>query len=63
MKNFVQPGDNLDVVAPATVSSGDGVLVGSIFGVAFEDKASGETVALGVEGVYELPKLCGFSRR
>ena len=56
MKNFVQEGDRITVAAPATVSSGDGVLVGSIFGIAMTDAASGADVVLAMEGVYTLPK-------
>ena len=46
MKNFVQRGDIITVTAPAGgVTSGQGVLVGNLFGVAAKT------------GVYELPKL------
>lgn len=57
MKNFLQPGDSVDVDAPADVVSGEGVLIGSLFGVATASKLSGERVSLGVKGVYTLPKL------
>lgn len=57
MKNSVQPGNTLDVVAPNDVTSGLGVRIGSIFGVAFASKLSGEVVAIGVEGVYDVAKL------
>lgn len=56
MKNYHSPGDSLTVAAPATVTSGDGVLVGSIFGVANGDAASGADVVLSTVGVYTLPK-------
>lgn len=60
MKNFLQPGDSIDVDAPSDVVSGDGVLVGpALFGVATASKLSGERVSLGVKGVYTLPKLSG----
>lgn len=56
MKNFVQPGRTLSVTAPADVKSGDLVIVGSLFGVAFADATSGNAVEIGTEGVFELPK-------
>lgn len=60
-KNFVQPGDVIEVVAPANHSSGDGVKVGTfIFGVAQHDALSGEPLSLGIEGVYSLPKIAGL---
>ncbi len=34
MKNYVQPGNAITLTAPYAVASGDGLLVGSIFGVA-----------------------------
>ena len=54
MKNFVQPGNTLDLSAPAALSSGDVVQVGKLIGVAEKDAQSGETVAVSVVGVYSL---------
>ena len=34
MKTYVQPGNTITLTAPYAVASGDGLLVGSIFGVA-----------------------------
>ena len=56
MKNLVQDGDMITVTAPAAVSSGDGVLVGSLFGVAVHDAASGADVVIATRGVYTMPK-------
>lgn len=56
MKNFVQPGEAITVPAPATVASGEGVLVGALFGVASGDAASGAPVVLQTVGVFTLPK-------
>ena len=56
MKNYVQEGDVLTVTAPAAVLSGAGVLVGSIFGVASADSASGAEVEIQLEGVFDLAK-------
>lgn len=57
MKNFIQPGRIIPVTAPATVKSGDLVLVGNLFGVASTDAASGTPVELCTEGVFMLPKV------
>lgn len=58
MKNFIQSGHHIDITAPAGgVSSGDGVIVGSLFGIATTDAAEGETVLLTTTGVFDLPKL------
>jgi len=57
MKNFIQPGENISVPAPADVASGAGVLVGSLFGVSTGAALSGESVTLVRRGVFELPKI------
>ena len=44
MKNFVQPGNTITLTAPYAVASGDGLLVGSIFGVASGSAALGEPI-------------------
>lgn len=59
MKNFIQVGDQLTIPAPAAVSAGDGVLVGSLFGVAITSAASGADVAIRTHGVHDLPKATG----
>jgi predicted RecA/RadA family phage recombinase len=58
MKNFIQPGHIVTAVAPAGgVTSGAGVLVGTLFGVAATTQDAGAEVELAVEGVFELPKV------
>ena len=57
MKNYVQPGATLTLTAPYAVTSGDGLLVGSIFGVAAGDAASGATVETALTGVFDLTKI------
>ena len=59
MKNFVQPGDNLDLVAPRALLSGAGFLVGAIFAVASVDAAQGATLSGVTRGVFDLPKAAG----
>lgn len=54
-KTFVQKGDVVTVIAPAGgVSSGDGVLIGSLFGIATHDAAAGAELELGVSGVWDI---------
>jgi predicted RecA/RadA family phage recombinase len=57
MKNFVQPGDAITVPAPAAVSAGDLVVVGSLFGVAATDAENGADVVINTSGVFTLPKV------
>ena len=57
MRNYVQPGGTLTLTAPYAVASGDGLLVGSIFGVASGAAAIGNAVEASTEGVYELAKV------
>lgn len=56
MKNLVQPGRTITVTAPANVDSGEGVLIGSLFGVAAGDAETGESLDLVTEGVFDLAK-------
>ena len=58
MQNLVQTGNAITVAAaPYAVDAGDGCLVGSLFGVAAGDAASGAEVVLAVTGVFTLPKV------
>ncbi len=57
MKNYVQPGNTITLTAPYAVASGDGLLVGSIFGVAAGTAALGEAVEAALTGVYDLKKV------
>lgn len=59
MKNFVQPGRIVTAIAAADVASGDGVLIGSLFGVATTDAATGEEFEVATDGVFDLPKTTG----
>lgn len=57
MKNFVQPGHALAVVAPSGgLVSGQAALVGNIFGVAAYSALAGAEVELVTTGVFTLPK-------
>jgi predicted RecA/RadA family phage recombinase len=56
-KNLVQPGKSLPVSAPAGgVLSGQGVLIGALFGIAQYDAIEGAEVEILTEGVVEIDK-------
>jgi predicted RecA/RadA family phage recombinase len=58
MKNYIQEGRMITVAAPTGgVTSGDGVVIGALFGVASKTAAEGETVTLATTGVFDLSKL------
>lgn len=53
---YWQKGETLDYTATAAVSVGDIVSLNTRIGVAGNDIAAGETGAVNVEGVFEMPK-------
>lgn len=57
MRNYVNAGANLTMTAGTAIVGGEGVLTGSIFGVAQGDAAIGEDVVVVRSGVFDLPKL------
>ena len=57
MKTYVQPGNTITLAAPAAVTSGSGVLVGAIFGIAAHDAASGDPLETVTDGVFDLNKI------
>lgn len=57
MRNFVQPGDTLSLVAPYALTAGDGFQVGFIFAVAINNALNGAAVEGVREGVVKLTKL------
>ena len=56
MKNWIQNGNTVTVVAPADVLSGAGLLVGTLFGLALSNALSGADVEISTNGVVDLPK-------
>lgn len=54
MKTFVSSGELLTLTAPYAVSSGGGMLVGNIFGVAITDLANAASGVVQTEGVFTL---------
>lgn len=59
MDNYVQPGKTLTLVAPYDRLSGEGMLVGLIFGVAATNVSSGADVEADLEGVFDLTRETG----
>lgn len=58
-RTFKYEGKTLNHVAAGAISAGDTVKVGDIIGIALVDIASGETGAVGIEGVFEVRKVTG----
>jgi predicted RecA/RadA family phage recombinase len=58
-KNYLQPGEHLTVPnsTGAAILSGAGVVIGSLFGVAIHDSASGADLTLATKGVWSLAKV------
>lgn len=56
MKNFVQAGNVLSLIAPYALTSGDGFQVGTLFAVATSDALVDEVVEGSTVGVYALTK-------
>ncbi|HUD30422.1 MAG TPA: DUF2190 family protein [Novosphingobium sp.] len=56
MKNYVQPGDNLTLPAPYDRKSGQGALIGAIFGIASNDVEAGDDGVFVVKGVFDHAK-------
>lgn len=56
-KNFKRDGDTLQMAAPYAVNSGDGALVGSIFGVALGTYANAAAGVFARSGVFAITCL------
>lgn len=56
MNNFVHEGHILEVVAPYEVMSGDGLLQGSLFGIAASWAQKGDPVSISTAGVFDLKR-------
>lgn len=60
MKNYVQPDESLDIITPSGgVVSGQGLLIGKMFGVVSADAAEGDAAVIRKNGVFSLPKATG----
>jgi predicted RecA/RadA family phage recombinase len=60
-KLFVQDGNFLPLPAPYAVTSGQGALIGTQFGVAMSDIANGVVGQFALEGVHTLAKATGIA--
>ena len=57
MKTFIQNGDVITVTAPAGgIVSGNGIIVGNLFGIATCDALEGEYTEIATTGVFDLNK-------
>ena len=56
MKTFVQPGLSVLLPMPYDRTSGQGVLVGALFGVVAVDVLSGASAEVAVNGVFDITK-------
>lgn len=61
MKNFIQEECSITIPAPAAVTSGKLVVVGSLVGVCSTDAANGADVAIQTEGVYSYAKAASLA--
>jgi predicted RecA/RadA family phage recombinase len=58
MRNYVQPGNSLAIAVPYAggILSGQGVLVGALFGVAAADGAQNAVIEAATQGVFDITK-------
>ncbi len=61
-QNYIESGELKDHVASGTITSGQIVEIGDMVGVALGSAASGETVVVKLDGVFELPKVTGSGK-
>ena len=58
MRNYVQPGNSLAIAVPYAggILSGQGVLIGALFGVAASDGAQNAIIEAATQGVFDITK-------
>ena len=57
MKTYIAPGHSITITAPSGgITSGQGVLIGTLFGIAQADAAEGTEAEILTEGVVEIGK-------
>lgn len=56
MKNYIQPGSVMTILAPAATVAGQATHAGLLVGVAQTDADNGAPVEIATEGVFELAK-------
>jgi predicted RecA/RadA family phage recombinase len=55
-KNYIQPGRTVTFTAPYQRNSGEGALIGAIFGVALQTVANAARGEFAIEGVWDITK-------
>lgn len=60
MKNFVQPGKNIEYANPAAIESGIPAQIGALVGIASGKYEAAEKGIYALEGVFKIPKASGF---
>lgn len=64
MQNYIQNGHVITVPAPeGGIASGEGLIVGNIFGIAAYSASEGDPLELATTGVYKLPKATAAADR
>ena len=58
-KNYINDGNTIEFVAGADITSGKGIVIGTLVAVALGDVAEGDTGVGLTSGVFELPKASG----
>ena len=58
-QNYIESGEVKDFTLSGTVAAGALVAIGDMVGVALGSGVSGQTIAVSLEGVYEVPKASG----
>jgi predicted RecA/RadA family phage recombinase len=56
MNNFIHEGHIIELTAPYEVMAGDGLLRGSLFGIATSWAPQGESVGISTAGVFDLKR-------
>lgn len=59
MRNFIQKGDTITFTSADAVQSGQGVVMGALFGVAGSAAPADTPFEAALVGVFELPKAAG----
>ncbi len=60
MKNFIAPGDRMTIAAaPYALTPGQGMQLGSLFGVAIDGAAISARVVVALKGIFTLTKQTG----
>ncbi|TRD22095.1 DUF2190 family protein [Palleronia caenipelagi] len=59
MRNYIQKGDTLTFTSADPVTSGQGVVMNALFGIAATSAAANQPFEASVVGVFELPKVAG----